>query len=105
MPPKPFRPTFSIPRGFMEMHMLRILETPRHGYDIMKRIEQECPCWKPSPGSVYPMLQKLKKLGFITEKDMGKRKVYSLTKNGRERLRKFDSYKSEIKEKCPRSSG
>jgi DNA-binding PadR family transcriptional regulator len=95
----PDRLTFSIPRGFMEMHILRILETPQHGYEIMKHIEQECPYWKPSPGSVYPMLQKLQRERLITEKDFGKRKVYTLTKKGRERIKKFDVYKNEVKEK------
>jgi DNA-binding PadR family transcriptional regulator len=99
MPAKPFRPTFSIPRGFMEVHILRILETPRHGYEIMKLIEQECSYWKPSPGSVYPILRKLQNAGLITERDMGKRKVYRITKKGVGRIKKFDSYKEEIKEK------
>jgi DNA-binding PadR family transcriptional regulator len=90
---------FSIPRGFMEMHILRILKTPQHGYEIIKHIEQECLYWKPSPGSVYPMLQKLKKGGLITEKTIGKRNIYTLTKTGIERVKKFDLYKNEIKEK------
>ena len=97
--PLPGKMMFSIPRGFMEMHILRILESPHHGYEIMKHIEQECVYWKPSPGSVYPILQKLKKAGLITEKDVGNRKVYTITKAGREKLKKFDSYKDEIKEK------
>jgi len=90
---------FSIPRGFMEMHILRILESPHHGYEIIKHMEQECVYWKPSPGSVYPILQKLKKAGLITEKAMGRKNVYTITKSGREKLKKFDLYKDEIKEK------
>ncbi len=90
---------FSIPRGFMEMHILRILETPHHGYEIIKHMEQECIYWKPSPGSVYPILQKLKKAGLITEKKRGRKNVYTITKAGREKLKKFDLYKNEIKEK------
>jgi DNA-binding PadR family transcriptional regulator len=97
--PIPDKLTFSIPRGFMEMHILRILRTPHHGYEIIKHIEQECTYWKPSPGSVYPILQKLQKAGLITEKDSGKRKVYTITKAGKERIKKFDSYKNEIREK------
>jgi len=90
---------FSIPRGFMEMHILRILETPHHGYEIIKHMEQECVYWKPSPGSVYPILQKLRKAGLITEKKRGRKNVYTITKDGREKLKKFQAYKSEIKEK------
>lgn len=90
---------FSIPRGFMEMHILSILKTPHHGYEIIKRMEQECVYWKPSPGSVYPILQKLKKAGLITEKKRERKNVYTITKAGREKLKRFDLYKNEIKEK------
>jgi DNA-binding PadR family transcriptional regulator len=92
------RMSFSIPRGFMEMHILRILATPHHGYEIIKHIEDGC-AWKPSPGSVYPMLRKLQKAGLITEKTSGKRKVYTLTKSGKERIKRFDVYKDEVKQK------
>ena len=90
---------FSMPRGFMEMHILRMLESPHHGYEIMKCIGYECAYWRPSPGSVYPMLQKLKKSGLITEKKLGKRNIYILTKKGRGQIKKFDSCKKEIKGK------
>jgi len=93
------RMMFSIPRGFMEMHILRILKKPHHGYEIIKHMGGECRCWKPSPGSVYPMLQKLKKGGLITKKSIGKKNVYTITKAGRERIKKIDLYKDEIKEK------
>lgn len=95
----PQKMMFSIPRGFMEMHILRILETPHHGYEIMKHIEEECRCWRPSPGSVYPILQKLKKAGLIAEKKSGKRNMYTLTKAGREKIKRFDLYKQDVKEK------
>jgi DNA-binding PadR family transcriptional regulator len=97
--PPPGKMMFSIPRGFMEMHILRILQTPCHGYELIKHMEQECTYWKPSPGSVYPILRKLKKSGLITEKAKGRKNVYTITKAGREKLKKFDSYKDEIKEK------
>ena len=90
---------FSAPRGFVEMHVLRVLETPHHGYEIIKHIEQECGFWKPSPGSIYPMLQKLKKSRFISEKDSGNRKVYTITSSGRARLNEFDSRKAEAVDK------
>jgi len=93
------RMMFSIPRGFMEMHILRILEKPHHGYEIIKHIGDECRCWKPSPGSVYPILQKLKKGGLITKKSIGNKNVYTITKAGRERIKKFDLYKDEVKDK------
>jgi DNA-binding PadR family transcriptional regulator len=97
--PLPRNLTLSIPRGFMELHILRILGKPHYGYEIMKRIADECIYWKPSPGSVYPMLQKLKASGFITEKTKGKRKMYILTKEGEERIKRFEMRKHEMRQK------
>ena len=95
----PDKPMLSIPRGFMEMHILRILDKPHYGYEIMKHIAEECVYWKPSPGSVYPMLQKLNDAGFIAEKPKGKRKIYILTKEGEERIKRFEQHKAEMRQK------
>jgi len=37
------------------------------GYDLMREIEEKTErAWRPGPGSVYPVLQKLVKQGYIT---------------------------------------
>jgi DNA-binding PadR family transcriptional regulator len=95
----PGKMMFSVPRGFMEIHILMILKSPHHGYEIIKRMEQECAYWKPSPGSVYPMLWKLRKAGLITGKRKGRKNVYTITGAGRERIKAMESYMNEIKEK------
>lgn len=53
-----------------------IAEQPRHGYELIKEIEQRFGgTYAPSPGSVYPTLTLLEELGYIgaSEPDRGKR--------------------------------
>jgi DNA-binding PadR family transcriptional regulator len=66
--------------------MLRLLEEkPRHGYEIIKALEERFSgAYAPSPGVVYPTLQLLEDQGFarvLPEAD-GK-KVYEITDAGR----------------------
>ena len=39
--------------------------------------------WRPSPGSVYPVLQQLQDEGLVTGEDRDGRRVFSLTEEGR----------------------
>ncbi|MGI0065352.1 MAG: PadR family transcriptional regulator [Nitrosotalea sp.] len=54
------------------------------GYDLMKKINMSGN--KPSPGYIYPLLQDLKKRGFVSYIEEKRRKVYSITKKGRKFL-------------------
>jgi len=62
-----------------------IAETPRHGYDIIKEIEDRVAgAYSPSPGVIYPTLSLLEDQGFVTvdpEADGGK-KLYRVTPQG-----------------------
>lgn len=62
-------------------------ENPSHGYKIMDELEKRLGK-RPSPGQIYPLLKKLKKKELISQEieksGDRKRKVYSLTKDGRE---------------------
>ncbi len=55
------------------------------GYDLMKSIGEIGK--KPSPGYIYPMLNDLKKKGFVSVKSDERRKVYSITQSGKKFLR------------------
>jgi DNA-binding PadR family transcriptional regulator len=72
-------------RGDVRTAVLAVLlDGPGHGYDVIQRLEDKTEGgWRPSPGSVYPMLQLLADEGLAgaTERD-GKR-VYELTDAGR----------------------
>jgi DNA-binding PadR family transcriptional regulator len=55
-----------------------------HGYELMRRLEEQAGGrWRPSPGSVYPLLQLLEDEGLVRGRDENGRKVYELTDEGR----------------------
>jgi len=61
-----------------------IAEQPRHGYDIIKVLEEKTAGWySPSPGVVYPALTYLEEAGYITGQAEGSRKLYTVTDEGR----------------------
>jgi DNA-binding PadR family transcriptional regulator len=64
-----------------------IAEKPRHGYEIIKAIEDKVSgAYSPSPGVVYPTLTMLEELGYASVVEEGGRKQYTLTPAGREFL-------------------
>ena len=61
-----------------------IAEAPRHGYDIIKRLQEKTGGWySPSPGIVYPTLASLQQAGYVTASTEGSRKRYLITAEGR----------------------
>lgn len=62
-----------------------IAEQPRHGYDLIKAIEERVAgAYSPSPGVIYPTLTLLEELGYVTvHPDEGAKKVYEITDAGR----------------------
>lgn len=75
---------------FLEHGDLRLLvlhlvgEKPRHGYDIIKAIEEKAGgAYSPSPGVVYPTLTLLEELGHISvTPGEGPRKLHAITAEG-----------------------
>jgi DNA-binding PadR family transcriptional regulator len=56
-----------------------------HGYDIISEMARRTAGnWRPSPGSVYPILQSLEDEGLVTAESDGGKRSYSLTQAGRE---------------------
>lgn len=87
----------AIKRGFLKYYILKLLsEEPLTGYGLMKRIEEETGFWKPSTGSVYPLLQALEEQGWVTHEGEAERKVYKLTEAGRKALEEAHQAKEEI---------
>ncbi len=61
-----------------------LLDGPAHGYELMRRLEEQAGGrWRPSPGSVYPLLQLLEDEGLVQGTDQEGRRVYELTEAGR----------------------
>jgi DNA-binding PadR family transcriptional regulator len=61
-----------------------IAEQPRHGYELIKLIEEKTSgCYSPSPGVVYPTLTFLEEAGYVTAETEGAKKRYTITDDGR----------------------
>jgi DNA-binding PadR family transcriptional regulator len=84
----PFGGPFSgrVRRGDLRGLLLAgLLDGPAHGYELMQRLEERTGGrWRPSAGSVYPVLQQLEDEGLATQAEADGRKVYELTEAGRE---------------------
>ena len=64
-----------------------IAEQPRHGYEIIKLLEEKTDGWyAPSPGMVYPTLTYLEEAGHVTAQTEGAKKLYTITEEGRAHL-------------------
>ncbi|MCE4612886.1 MAG: PadR family transcriptional regulator [Desulfurococcales archaeon] len=70
---------------------IRILaEKPMHGYEIMKKIEEITNGrWRPAAGTLYPLIEQLKREGLIDVEKIedskvrgGRRIIYKLTNKG-----------------------
>ena len=70
------------------MALLMLLgEEPRNGYQLMQVIEERSDgSWRPSPGSVYPVLSQLEDEGLVRATELDGAKVFELTDAGRERV-------------------
>src|ERR687883_295107 len=54
-----------------------IAEKPRHGYEIIKAIEERVAgAYSPSPGVIYPGLTLLEELGYVTVSTEGGKKLH-----------------------------
>jgi DNA-binding PadR family transcriptional regulator len=61
-----------------------IAEAPRHGYEIIKLVEEKTGDWySPSPGIVYPTLTYLEEAGYVTASTEGSKKLYTITDEGK----------------------
>lgn len=64
--------------------LLLLAEEPRNGYGLMQEIEERSGgAWKPSPGSVYPLLAQLEDEGLVKSDESDGRKVLGLTDEGK----------------------
>ena len=61
-----------------------IAEQPRHGYELIKGIEERMAgSYSPSPGVIYPTLSWLEDMGYaVPETENGARKRYHITAEG-----------------------
>jgi len=72
-------------RGDVRAAVLVLLEAgPQHGYQLITEFERRTGGrWKPSPGSVYPVLQQLADEGLVRPEEVDGRRLFHLTDEGR----------------------
>lgn len=83
-----FRAGRMLADGDLKLITLSLLaEAPRHGYDIIKALEERTSgIYSPSPGVVYPTLTFLEEAGYAASAADGNKKVFSITEAGQAHL-------------------
>jgi DNA-binding PadR family transcriptional regulator len=95
------RHTAMVPKGFIRYQVLEALsQKPMSGSEIIDEIEKHTSgFWKPSPGSIYPLLAWLQDNGCIkelpTENGL---KRYELTENGKSLLEEQKKIREKFRE-------
>jgi len=84
------RGTSFVPKGYLRSQVLKLLsEKPMSGAEIMSVMEDKTSMrWRPSPGSVYPLLSWLLDSGYtreLSDSEAGVRR-YELTEEGKKFL-------------------
>ncbi|MEB2837093.1 MAG: PadR family transcriptional regulator [Desulfurococcales archaeon] len=93
-------------RETLRAAVLRVLaERPSHGYAVIKRIEEATlGCWRPTPGTLYPLLEQLEAEGVIERAGVetahvksGRRVKYRLSRKGWEELASIVMFKARLR--------
>ncbi len=91
-------------RGLLKSYVMKLLASgEKSGYDIMHTIKHETGFWKPSAGSIYPLLQSLEEAGLIQHRTEERKKLYSLTEKGRSAAAQVTEAGEEVEESINRS--
>jgi DNA-binding PadR family transcriptional regulator len=90
--------------GDLQLIILALLsEKPRHGYEIIKAIEEHSSgIYTPSPGVVYPALTYLEETGFAVSETEGIKKLYRIAAPGIEHLAAHRAEADEMLEQLDR---
>ncbi|MGI8549564.1 MAG: PadR family transcriptional regulator, partial [Dehalococcoidia bacterium] len=88
-------------RGDLKYVILDLLqEQPRHGYDIIRALEERFGgFYSPSPGVIYPTLQLLEDQGAVTGAEQDGKKVYTITEAGRHLLAERPDHLAGIRDR------
>jgi DNA-binding PadR family transcriptional regulator len=70
--------------GAMRYIVLQLIaDKPRHGYEIIKELEQLAGAgYTPSPGAIYPLLSMLLDMGHVSATADGNKKLHTITPEG-----------------------
>ncbi len=91
--------TVGVPRGLLKFLVLKMInEKPMSGAEIVEEIEKQTGSWKPSSGSLYPLLARLHKKGLTKElptDELGFKR-YSFTDEGKRYFEKQIAFAQEF---------
>ncbi len=92
-----------VPKGFLRFYVLKLLsEKPMSGSEIIQEIENiSGGHWRPSPGSIYPLMSWLQDEGYVKEvpaEETGMKR-YTLTDQGKKFLEEHIKRKGEIRKR------
>jgi DNA-binding PadR family transcriptional regulator len=83
-------------KGYFKIIALEKLnEREQTGYDLIQSIEDALDR-KPSPGSIYPLLNNFLKNGYVTVRQEGRKKIYSITIEGKKALKNMFQEKEQL---------
>lgn len=85
-------------QGDLRLLVLALIEKePRHGYEIIKHIEDMTyGFYAPSPGVIYPTLTYLEEAGYVVSEADGNKKRYAITEEGKAHFEENRSFASTI---------
>jgi DNA-binding PadR family transcriptional regulator len=90
-----------VPKGFLRYHVLSALnDKPMSGSELMEEISKNTGGnWKPSPGSIYPMLSWLQDNQYIKELPLENGlKRYEITQTGKEQFEEENKAREKFRE-------
>ncbi|MCK5774019.1 MAG: PadR family transcriptional regulator [Thermoplasmata archaeon] len=101
MPPRFLQKVATVPKGFLRFYILKLLnEGSKSGSEIVQEIDNQTEgLWKPSPGSIYPLLSRLNDKAYIQEieRDGSGLKRYILTEKGELLLDEMANNRGEMR--------
>jgi len=96
--------TALVPKGFIRYHVLELLsEKPMSGSEIINEIESRTSGrWKPSPGSIYPLLAWMQDNDYIKEMaaEESGMKRYTLTDKGKKLFEEQKNIKMKFRKEA-----
>jgi len=95
--------TASVPKGLLRFYVFKLLkEKPLSGSEIMEEVKKQTGGqWKPSPGSVYPLLTWLRENGYAEElpREVTGVKRYVLTEKGAKFFEEHANFEDKLQKK------
>lgn len=94
-------PRRALDHGHLRLLLLQLIaEEKRHGYDLIREIEARTgAAYVPSPGVIYPALETLLDLGWVTAVSEGSRRSFQISAEGQAELAREGETVSLIQER------